>query len=273
MNRASRGVCVLFGMMLLTGDAVRAQDSYKEITVKNGGTVMGTVSLAGTVPPPLRMMITKDEKICGRNKTSPRLILGKNSGVQYAVVCLEDVKEGKAWKSSEAVLGQRACQYEPHVMLSQVGTPLVIYNDDPILHNIHTYFGDENGKTICNIAQPVKGQRSTVNAKHFSTPGRVVATCDAGHPWMSAYIIVTGHPYYAVTDRNGKYELHDIPPGTYTVKMWHEGVTPVDTLLENGKPKAFRFEEHYESQREITVPANAKITANFDLVLRASPGE
>lgn len=266
-------LCALLCFLLLSGNAAHTQSSYKTIEVKNGGTVTGVVRLVGKVPPLFQMEIAKDEKVCGRRKPSPRLAVGKNNGVQYAAVCLEGIKEGKSWEPLVQALGQHKCEYEPHVMLMQAGTPLTIHNDDPVLHNIHAYFGDEGGRTIWNIAQPIKGQRSTIPAKYFATPGRVVATCDAGHPWMSAYIIVMDHPYYAITDKNGRYSLRDIPPGTYTLTMWHEGVTPIETLVENGKPKSFRFEEPYESKREITITADARIAADFEFELRPLAGK
>jgi hypothetical protein len=78
------------------------------------------------------------------------------------------------------------------------------------------------------------------------------------------------HPYYAITDANGGYSLRDIPPGTYALTMWHEGVTPIDTLMENGRPKSFRFEESYETTKQVTVQAGGNVRMDFELVLRAS---
>jgi hypothetical protein len=248
-----------------------AQSTYKEIDVKDGGTVTGTVRLVGDLPHAVQMDMTKDEKICGKRKPSPRLVVGKDNGVQNAVLCIEGITAGKQrGQAAPPVLGQRKCQYEPHVMLVPLGSPLEILNDDPILHNIHAYAGKDNGRTIFNIAQPVRGQRSTIAAKYLSDRGRVVATCDAGHPWMSAYIILTEHPYYAVTDAKGKYVLRDVPPGSYTLTMWHEGVAVANAIMENGKPKKYNFEEPYESRKEITVAPGGVITVDFDFVLRSA---
>jgi len=76
------------------------------------------------------------------------------------------------------------------------------------------------------------------------------------------------HPYYALTDINGNFSLENVPPGTYKLKMWHEGVAVVKTEMENGKPKSYRFEQPYEEVREVTVSANGTAEVEFHLSLR-----
>jgi hypothetical protein len=144
-----------------------------------------------------------------------------------------------------------------------------IVNNDPVLHNVHTYSTREKHRTIFNIAQPIKGQRTPIRPTLFKTRGIVMATCDAGHPWMSAYIVLADHPYYAVTDANGKYTLDNVPPGTYRLKMWHEGVAATRVEMENGKPKLYEYEEPYELVQEVTVTEGGKVEVNFDLALRS----
>jgi hypothetical protein len=121
---------------------------------------------------------------------------------------------------------------------------------------------------VFNIAQPIKGQRTTINAASFRTPGILMATCDAGHPWMSAYIVVAEHPYYAVTDAGGKFTLNDVPPGSYTVVMWHEGVNISRIDSDRGKPRTYYFEEPYEATKEVVVSPNGEAVVEFQLVLR-----
>ena len=55
------------------------------------------------------------------------------------------------------------------------------------------------------------------------TAGLVNVRCNGGHAWMNAEIMVVSHPYYAVTDESGKFELTDVPPGQYQIVAWHEG--------------------------------------------------
>jgi len=254
------------------GDGLRAQAKYKEVAVTNGGTIRGDVRLAGKMPRILQLAVTKDANYCGGKKSSPRLRVGKSRGVQNAIVWLEDVPEGKSTTSDnkQLRLDQFKCEYNPHVLLLPYGSSLDIVNSDPILHNVHTYDESDAGKTLFNIAQPIKGQRTTIKQTQFKRPGLYSATCDAGHPWMNAYIMVTEHPYYALTDVNGNFILENVPPGTYELKMWHEGVVVVKTEMENGKPKAYKFEEPYELVQEVTVKERGQVKANFDLVLRSS---
>jgi hypothetical protein len=192
--------------------------------------------------------------------------------VQDAIVWLEGITEGKkkSGGSKQLVLDQFKCRYIPHVLVLPLGASLDIVNSDPILHNVHTYDAEEKGKTLFNIAQPIKGQRTTLGHTLFKKPGLFLATCDAGHPWMSAYIMVAEHPYYALTDAQGRFVLENVPPGRYKIKMWHEGVAIAKTEMENGKPKAYRYEEPYEEEQEVTVSPLGTVSVTFSFELRSS---
>ncbi len=257
-------VCVL-----VLQDAAYPQDGYRVIDVKNGGTITGSVRFEGSPPKGLEMPVEKDPDWCGRKRPSPRLIIGKNKGVRYAIVMLENIREGKKPNGpGKYLLDQRKCEFLPHVMVLPLGASLDIVNSDGVLHNVHMYEGDGVGKTVFNIAQPIKGVRFTVKPEQFKKPGLYSATCDAGHPWMSGYVYVANHPYVVVTDEHGNYELTNVPPGTYRVKMWHEGVHITRTELDKGKPKSYTFEPPYEEIAEVTVKQNGVHTVGFSFVLR-----
>jgi hypothetical protein len=227
------------------------------------------VKLAGRAVSIGALSVTKDEPICGRRKPSPRLVIGKNNGVGNAIVYLEGITRGKKFSSDVSVtLEQRKCEYLPHVVLLPLQGQLEIVNDDKILHNVHAYDTDAEMKTLFNIAQPIKGQRTPVKHTPKKTAGLVLTTCDAGHPWMSAHIMCTEHPYYTVTDANGNFVLNDVPPGTYTLKLWHEGVAVTKTEMENGKVKKYSFEEPYETVQQVTVPSHGIVTTDFEFSLR-----
>lgn len=247
-----------------------AQSGYKAITVTNGGSISGSVRLAGEVPKNIWLDVSKDANFCGTRKASPRLRISKAHGVQDAIVWIENIAEGKQWTQvrSRLVLEQRGCEYSPHIVLLPFGSPLEIVNRDPVLHNVHTFIGAEAGPTAFNIAQPLKGQRTVLNSTQFKKPGVYLATCDAGHPWMSAYIMVASHPYHALTDEHGNFQLENIPPGEYTLKMWHEGVAIEKTEMQNGRPKAYKYEAPYEMERPVSVSPGKKTLVDFTLVLR-----
>ncbi len=257
--------CFLLILAGILGVGVAPSQQYKVVEVKGGGTITGVVRLQSETPQRLQLEITKDKDWCGKKKFSPRLILGKENGVRNAVISLENITQGKKSASStKYILDQRKCEYDPHVLLKPLGSDMEIVNSDAILHTVHAYEADQ--RTVFNIAQPVKGSRFPV--KYFKTPGIYSATCDAGHPWMSAYIIVTDHPYYALSAANGRYTIDNIPSGTYKIKMWHEGVAVTRTEMEAGKPKAYYYEPPYEEILDVTVPENGNVVVDFKLMLR-----
>jgi len=113
-------------------------------------------------------------------------------------------------------LDQRACVYAPHVVGVRVGQPVAFLNSDPLFHNVRSVT-QENG-TFNEMMQ----NRDTRIDKVFRRPEiMVTAKCDV-HPWMAAYIGVVDHPFFAVTNGEGAFELKGLPPGPYTVSAWHE---------------------------------------------------
>ena len=246
-----------------------SQQAYKEKDLTDGGTICGRVTLAGTSPSIPKMVVTKNADLCGALKPSPRLSVGKSGGVANAIVYLENIAEGKKCTAAKKFqLKQSQCEYSPHVMIISPGSHLEIVNNDKILHNVHAYDCGHALKSVFNIAQPIKGQCTPVNDAQLSKAGLIETTCDAGHPWMSAYIMVASHPYYAVTDNDGNFTLSDVPPGKYRLKMWHEGVAIAKTETENGKAKKYVYEEPYELTSDVSVAPHGNASANFELKLK-----
>ena len=107
----------------------------------------------------------------------------------------------------------------PHVQAVTVGTPLALINSDAVLHNVH---GSAGPVQVFNVAMPIRNQHLPTK---LTRPGLVHLQCDAGHTWMSAWIAVFDHPYFAVTGGDGQYAIKDVPAGHYTVEYWHEPPT------------------------------------------------
>jgi len=103
----------------------------------------------------------------------------------------------------------------PHVQVVPVGSKVLLLNSDPILHDVHARLGSE---TLSNIGlsswQQVK--------KHFIRPGIVAIECEVLHTWMSAYIVVTSSPHFAMTDARGEFSIDGVPVGGYKLEAWHE---------------------------------------------------
>lgn len=253
--------------MAMLAVMARVAAAYAPTTVSNGGRIHGTVRIEGK-PVIEKLPVDKDHSHCGSFKPSPRLVLGKNSGVKNAVVYLEHVERGKPFTASmRPTLEQHHCEYNPHVLAAPMGAQLEILNSDEILHNVHAYCGHDM-HSMFNIAQPIKGQRTAIKQTQLNEPGIIATSCDAGHPWMSAFVFVAENPYYAVTDANGQFDIRDIPPGTYRVKMWHEGVKITNRAIEQGQVRRYDYEDAYEMTRDVTVAAGGETDASFTLSLR-----
>ena len=237
----------------------------KIATAEPGGTIRGRVILQGDAPKPATDKIDQDQKTCGDSVSLPRIVLGKDNGVQGTFVILEGVENSgnvaPPPAAQSVLVDQKECQYVPHTMIVPLKSKIEITNSDPILHNVN---GRQGETKVFNYAQAIQGQRETVDITMVK-PGMITLACDAGHPWMSAFIYVTTHPYVALTDSNGEFVIKDVPPGTYTLKMWHEGVNLKDI---NKRLQIYNYEQPYELTQQVTVAANTEATANFQLALR-----
>src|SRR5262245_57434347 len=232
------------------------------------GRIRGVVRLKGDAPTATFEPIAENQNVCGERVPLSRLALGKEKGVQYAFVYLDGVPSTEKPRPRESLLvDQKNCQYVPHSLIVPAGSKIEITNSDPILHNVHGHqITDQGSQTLFNIAQPVRGQRTTVESP-LTTPGILYLTCEAGHPWMSGYVFVANHPYVGLTNNNGEFVIDGVPVGTYRIKMWHEGVT----LKRNIKTlQRYEYEDPYEVTQDVTVQAGGEAVVNFDLVLRSA---
>jgi plastocyanin len=122
---------------------------------------------------------------------------------------------------------QHGCQYVPHVVTIMKGQTFKITNDDDTSHNLNLQA--ENNPPF-NEGQPVKG---IVKETKFEKPELAMPLkCDV-HSWMSAWVAVFDHPYHAVSDENGEFEIKGLPAGEYELTVWHEfdKFTPVEETM------------------------------------------
>jgi plastocyanin len=180
------------------------------------GSVAGRVKFAGAAPKPGRIEVTKDTAVCGAHPiVHEEMLVGSDGGLENVVVSIQGAPAGGVPGKYTTELHQTGCVYHPHVSVVAAGQPLAVFNDDGILHNIHTY---STLNPAFNKAQPKFQKRIEVK---FDKSETIKVICDA-HPWMSAWIVVTDHPYVGVSDPGGAFRLDGLPPGTYTARLWHE---------------------------------------------------
>ena len=219
LTKARRNLLSVF--LLAATVCMQAQTGYQVVPVNDGGTVTGTVKWSGAIPRGLTVAVNKDPEVCdpeGRKSVSlERLIVGPEGGVANTVVFLKDISSGKVMVLPEPrrSLNQKHCRYEPHILLVPQNAAVSMKSSDHVLHTIHM-----DGAASFNLPFPFVDQTVTRN---MNNPGLVNLRCNGGHVWMNAEMMVVPHPYYAVTDESGKFELDAVPPGHYQIVAWHEG--------------------------------------------------
>jgi plastocyanin len=200
--------------------------SIAAVQVASAGNIVGTVTLSGTPPAEKEIAPLKEDLTCGKlvqgMPTTRFFVVGANKGLADVVVMLKGIS-GKSTGASAppVVLNQKSCQYVPSILALQTGQKLVVKNDDPVLHNVHSMSAAGNADK--NLAQMPGGADLTFT---FDKPENFLKfKCDV-HAWMFAWVTVVDHPYFAVTDKDGKFTIKDVPPGKYTVVAMHRKAAP-----------------------------------------------
>jgi hypothetical protein len=204
------------------GGAAAPASSGAKIDASTVGEVKGTVTLDGMAPKnePIRM---NADPVCQREAKGPQFqetyeVGADGKSLANVFVYVKDGLGSYAYDPPTDMpkIDQKECRYHPHVFGMRVGQPLEIINDDPTLHNIHAI---PKVNSEFNNGQPIQGMKMTHT---FDKPEVMVPfKCDV-HGWMNAYVGVLDHPYFAVTDATGSFDIKNLPPGTYTIEAWHE---------------------------------------------------
>lgn len=189
--------------------------AYEGGAVKDGGTISGVVKFKGKAPKPKKLRVTKDKKACGKAAKSDKSLLVSGGKIANAVVVIKGIKKGKKVASKKVTLDQKGCEYTPHVLAFVAGSTVEILNPDGVLHNVHSY---SKKNSSFNKAQPKFKKKLRVKVEK---PEAISVKCDV-HGWMSGWLFSAENPYFSVTDKNGSFKLTDVPPGDYTVEVWHE---------------------------------------------------
>jgi hypothetical protein len=214
-------------LALAAAQSVAADDSES-----GWGTVKGRIVWGGdTVPERKPITVTKDQEHClskGPLLSEDWIVNKDNKGIRWVYVWLAPETKGallpihpslKEIKDKQVVLDQPCCQFEPHALALREGQELVAKNSAPIAHNINWTGGIKNpGNNV--IVAP--GNQLTISGLHADR-FPIALACNI-HPWMKGWVRVFDHPYFAVTDADGRFELKLAPAGSLRLFIWQESV-------------------------------------------------
>ena len=191
-----------------------------KVDAEKAGNVAGRVLFEGTPPANAPVRMAGDPACMNANAAGlmSETYLVNDGGLNNVFVYVKDGLGNYYFDvPTEPVrLDQQGCRYLPHVFGARVGQPIEISNSDDTMHNVHA-LADVNREF--NFGQPMKGMKNTqvFTAREVMVPFK----CDV-HGWMTSYGGIMDHPYFAVTTDGGRFELKNLPAGTYTVEAWHE---------------------------------------------------
>jgi len=148
-------------------------------------------------------------------------IEGKVSGMKGKSVIYVDTIAGKTFPAPKEhpVMDQKGLLFDPHIMVVQQGTAVDFLNSDNVQHNVFWQSVGTDKKAGHNLGTWPKGEKRSFT---FDKAGVVPLLCNV-HPEMAGYLIVSPTPYFAESDESGNYKIKDVPDGSYTVVVWHEG--------------------------------------------------
>ena len=186
----------------------------------NAGTIKGRIRLSGT-PSGNSIIRMGVDPMCasvnkGKRPVQELVVTSADGGLANVFVRLQGTFPRTPVPPDPVTIDQRGCIYTPRVVGAQVGQTLQVRNSDPLLHNVHTV---STARNTFNVGQPLPGMLYQFKLQNEEV--MLPLKCDV-HRWMTAYIGVVSHPYFAVSGSGGAFAIQNAPAGTYTVQTWHE---------------------------------------------------
>lgn len=240
---------LLAGVMMLSIGAPAY--AYEEITVSEGGTLMGTVKLDGAVPKPkgYNLVTLPDQYYCGRISDGQgwRILqpfqVGPSGEFRDVVVYLEGIDKGKRFDDHGSMhIEARDCLFVPFTTVVRDDQTVTVVNMDPVMHDIQAYETSHLGaRVLFNVPLPMNPQHprnfkdrsdAALYHKHMAgaptkqlvnlSKGRRIFVMQCGfHAYMESWGVAVTNPYFAKTNEEGRFVISDVPPGTYKLVLWH----------------------------------------------------
>lgn len=220
---------------------------YFKVDEQTVSTLSGKVLFTGKRPT-LKKVDFEEDSECAKLHRTPfydqSLIVRRDGRLANAFVYIKSGLEGKKFEppSTPVTIDQRGCWFEPRVLGIQTGQELKVINSDPVTHNIHPRaqvnreWNHSQGSGDPPIERRFLKQEVMIRVK-----------CNI-HSWMHAFIGAVDNPYFAVTGSDGSFVLKDVPPGTYTIEAWQEGLGAqeqrVTVIPKSKQDLTFDFKDH-----------------------------
>ena len=225
--------------------------AYEEITVIEGGTLVGTVKLEGAVPKPkgYNLVTLPDQYYCGRISDGQgwRILqpfqVGPSGEFREVVVYLEGIDKGKPFDDGGSMqIEARDCLFVPFTTVVRDDQTVTVVNMDPVMHDIQAYETSGLGaRVLFNVPLPMNPNHprnfkdrsdAAMYHRHMAgapmkelvrlSKGRRIFVMQCGfHAYMESWGVAVTNPYFAKTDEQGRFVISDVPPGTYKLVLWH----------------------------------------------------
>ncbi|QQS47433.1 MAG: hypothetical protein IPM66_01870 [Acidobacteriota bacterium] len=248
MTRLSASILML-GVLIIPGackdgepTAPSAPQIYR-VDPATAGTISGKIRFDGKRPAPKPIDMDQDPQCARLHQQSvfdDPVSVSADGSLANTFVWIKRGLDDRQFElpADPVVIDQRGCWFGPRVMGVRVGQTFKVLNSDPVTHNIHPLaeINREWNQSQAPGAEPL-------TRKFARTEVMIRVKCNI-HNWMRAWIGVVDHPYFAVTGGDGSFQLNNVPPGTYTIEVWHEALGRLE--------------------KQVSLDASGKITADFE---------
>jgi len=227
------------------------KSSYTVVSVDDGGTLKGRVTLSGQVPRvrSFHLIHSPNIEFCSRisDGRGHRLLfdftVSQNRGLKDTIIHLANVEKGKPFSPKMQTFHIDRCRANRYVIGARNGENILVENTDPIQHEIATYevrniYSDQtSNRPLPEKSSQVRSVFVREGANEF------IIKCNL-HPFLQTHAYLVQNPYYAVSDSEGNFSIKNVPPGTYEVIAWHPFIP--------------------EQRGTITIPEKGEANLNFD---------
>lgn len=203
------------------------------LSADDWGSIRGQIVVEGEIPRvPKRNAVPRANVLFAEVEPEDLLIHPDSKGLANVFVYLR--KKPESIHPDLVELQQKSVEmkvqngrYVPHALLCRTGQEIRVRNEDAVNHNVRTFpVKNVKNQPVNLLLKPNAGDEVLLKAKVAeSLPFKITSDF---YPWMSSFCVVVDHPYAAVTDENGRFQINNLPAGEHSFSVWHERVGFLD---------------------------------------------